>query len=62
MQFQYDKNKLATTDVVQITIADLRDLVQAMSLADSDRLAEVKAILASIEHKNRLEPSSLVVK
>ena len=54
-EFDYDRAKVSTTDQITVSIADLRDLVNASFLADKAGVVlEVSELLKSIEHKNRL--------
>ena len=53
-EFDYDRAKVSTTDQITVSIADLRDLVNASFLADKAGVVlEVSELLKSIEHKNR---------
>lgn len=71
MEFIYNKNKIKTTDNLTISadqlqeliisVADLRDLVQANDLNADDKIAEINYILSCICHKNRLENTDLKV-
>ena len=54
-EFDYDRAKVSTTDQITVSIADLRDLVNASFLADkSGTVLEVSEVLKGIQHKNRL--------
>ena len=55
ISFEYNKAVFCTTDYLKVTVADLRDLIQAQNIeSDEQKLAELKAILKSIMRKNRL--------
>ena len=61
--FQYDKNTLTTQSELLVSVADLRDLVQAFIISDdAQRLQELQTVLASIVRKNKLPNGSLGVK
>ncbi|WP_079435067.1 hypothetical protein [Zoogloea sp. LCSB751] len=60
--FQYDKNTLTTQSELLVSVADLRDLVQAFTIQDEvQRLQELHVVLSSIVRKNKLPNGSLVV-
>lgn len=59
MNFQH---KNSSTDYLKISVADLRDLIQSISLNEDDRLAEIELILQHIEHKNQLKTGTFEVK
>lgn len=60
MKFEYDRKIISTTDDLQISVADLRDLINAIGLLDkSVAVQEVGNVLRCIEHKNRLPLNSL---
>ena len=60
--FQYDKNTLTTQSELLVSVADLRDLVQAFTIPDeAQRLQELHVVLSSIVRKNKLPNGSLVV-
>ena len=53
--FVYNKDVLTTQDDLQISVADLRDLVNASQMNDEmAQWAELKMVLCSIVRKNRL--------
>ncbi|WP_139794298.1 hypothetical protein [Chromobacterium violaceum] len=53
--FVYNKDVLTTQDELQISVADLRDLVNASQMQDEmAKWAELKMVLASIVRKNKL--------
>jgi hypothetical protein len=61
--FQYDKNTLTTQSELLVSVADLRDLVQAFTIPDeAQRLQEIQVVLASVVRKNKLPTDSLSVK
>ena len=61
--FQYDKNILTTQSELLVSVADLRDLVQAFTIPDeAQRLQEIQVVLASVVRKNKLPTDSLSVK
>ena len=60
--FQYDKNTLTTQSEVLVSVADLRDVIQAFSISnEGQRHKELQLILESIVRKNRLQPGALGV-
>ena len=60
--FQYDKNTLTTQSELLVSVADLRDLVQAFTIQDEvQRHQELHVVLSSIVRKNKLPNGSLVV-
>lgn len=60
--FQYDKNTMTTQSELLVSLADLRDLVQAFTISDeAQRLHELQVVLASIVRKNKLPTGSLSV-
>ncbi len=62
MNFHYDKNTLTTQSELLVSVADLRDLVQAFTIAnEAQRLQELQVVLASIVRKNKLPTGSLSV-
>lgn len=60
MDFIYNIDKIRTTDEITISVADLRDLVQAYTLQESEAENEYQNILDSIAHKNRLDSGIFV--
>lgn len=61
--FHYDKNTLTTQSELLVSVADLRDLVQAFTIPDeAQRLQEIQVVLASVVRKNKLPTDSLSVK
>ena len=61
--FQYDKNTMTTQSELLVSVADLRDLVQAFTIPDeAQRLQEIQVVLASVVRKNKLPTDSLSVK
>jgi len=62
MNFHYDKNTLTTQSELLVSVADLRDLVQAFTIAnEAQRLQELQVVLASIVRRNKLPTGSLSV-
>ena len=63
VEFNYDKSQLTSIDELTVSVADLRDLVQAFTIGnDAQKIQELKIILESIVRKNRLLPGALEVK
>ncbi|WP_146055327.1 hypothetical protein [Paraburkholderia eburnea] len=60
MEFIYNRDKIRTTDDITISVADLRDLIQACTLQESDAEGEYQIILDSIAHKNHLDSGVFV--
>jgi len=61
--FQYDKNSVTTQTELKVSVADLRDLIQASSILNVEqRLNEYELILNQISRKNYLPSKSLTVK
>lgn len=62
MKFEYNREIISTTYDLQISVADLRDLVNAGSYFDNTvAKQEVANVLRCIEHKNRLPEGSLMI-
>lgn len=62
MIFQYNKDKIQTTDHITISVADLRDLIQAHDLDDLDhKKAEIDLIISCILHKNHYDVGDMKV-
>lgn len=62
VEFNYDKNIVNTQDELLVSVADLRDLVQAFTIGnDAQKIQELKIILESIVRKNRLLPGAVGV-
>ena len=62
VEFNYDKSQLASIDELTVSVADLRDLVQAFSIGnDAQQIQELKVILESSVRKNRLLPGAVDV-
>ena len=60
--FQYDKNTLTTQSELLVSLADLRDVIQAFTIQDEvQRLQELHVVLSSIVRKNKLPNGSLNV-
>ncbi len=63
IEFHYDKDTVTTQSELLVSVADLRDLVQAFTISDdAQRLQELQTVLASIVRKNKLPNGSLGVK
>lgn len=61
-EFIYDKNKLTTQDELLVSVADLKDVIQAFTIPnEAQRLQELQMILESIVWKNKLSSGSLGV-
>lgn len=62
VEFFYDKKKLTTQDDLLLSVADLRDVIQAFVISnEAQRLQELQLILESIVRKNKLPSGSLGV-
>ncbi len=62
VEFNYDKSQLTSIDELTVSVADLRDLVQAFTIRnDSHKIKELIIILESIVRKNRLLPGAVDV-
>lgn len=62
VEFNYDKSQLTSIDELTVSVADLRDLVQAFIIGnDAQKIQELKIILESIVRKNRLLPGAVDV-
>lgn len=62
IEFFYDKKKLTTQDDLLVSVADLRDVIQAFTIPnEAQRLQELQLILESIVRKNKLPPGSLSI-
>ena len=59
MEFHHQNSSI---DTLTMSVADLRDLLQAFSLSEDDRLAEINLILKHIEYKSKLPAGTLKVK
>ncbi|API74102.1 hypothetical protein AC251_05740 [Ralstonia pseudosolanacearum] len=60
--FHYDKTTVSTQDDLQVSVADLRDVIQAFGISDeAQRLKELQVVLESIVRKNGLKAGSLSV-
>jgi hypothetical protein len=61
-EFIYDKKVLTTQDELLLSVADLRDVIQAFTIPnESQRLQELQLILESIVRKNKLPSGALSV-
>ena len=62
IEFNYDKSQLNSINELTVSVADLRDLVQAFTIGnDAQKIHELKIILESIVRKNRLLPGAVDV-
>ena len=62
VEFNYDKSQLTSIDELTVSVADLRDLVQAFTIGNNaQKIQELKIILESIVRKNRLLPGAVDV-
>ncbi len=62
VEFNYDKSQLTSIDELTVSVADLRDLLQAFTIGnDAQKIQELKIILESIVRKNRLLPGAVGV-
>ena len=62
VEFNYDKSQLTSIDELTVSVADVRDLVQAFTIEnDVQKIQELKIILESIVRKNRLLPGAVDV-
>lgn len=60
--FHYDKKALNTQAQLQVSVADLRDLIQAFTIPqEGQRQRELQWVLDSIARKNCLKPGALHV-
>lgn len=60
--FTYDKKVLTTQTQLQVSLADVRDLVQAFTIPqEGQRCLELQWVLDSIARKNCLKPGALHV-
>ena len=62
VEFNYDKSQLTSINELTVSVADLRDIVQAFTIGnDTQKIQELKIILESIVRKNRLLPGAVGV-
>ena len=62
VEFNYDKSQLTSIDELTVSVAHLRDLVQAFTIGnDAQQIQELKIIIESIVRKNRLLPGAVDV-
>lgn len=60
--FHYDRNTFTTQSELLVSVADLRDVIQAFTIPDEvQRLKELQVVLESIVRKNKLPTGSLSV-
>ena len=61
-KFHYDRGALTTQSELLVSVADLRDVIQAFTIPDeAQRLQELQVVLASIVRKNKLPVGSIGV-
>ena len=62
VEFNYDKSQLTSINELTVSVADLRDIVQAFTIGnDAQKILELKIVLESIVRKNRLLPGAVDV-
>ena len=62
MNFTYDKGAATTQSELLVSVADLRDLIQAFTIPnEAQRLHELQVVLESIVRKNKLPTGTLSV-
>lgn len=62
MNFIYNKENLTTQSELLVSVADLRDVIQAFTISNEvQRLQELQLILESIVRKNKLPSGALGV-
>ena len=62
MNFTYNNMTLSTQSDLLVSVADLRDVIQAFTIPDeAQRLQELQVVLASIVRKNKLPVGSIGV-
>lgn len=62
MNFTYNKDEVTTQSELLVSVADLRDMIQAIAISDeAQRHHELQVVLASIVRKNKLPLGSLGV-
>jgi hypothetical protein len=62
MNFEYNKQTICTTDLLKLSVADLRDLIGAQAIENKEQmLLEVQTILQCILRKNGLPIGTLNV-
>ena len=62
VEFNYDKSQITSINELTVSVADLRDIVQAFTIGnDAQKIQELKIILESIVRKNRLLPGAVDV-
>ena len=62
MNFTYNKMAVHTQSELLVSVADLRDVIQAFTIPDeAQRLQELQVVLASIVRKNKLPSGALGV-
>jgi len=62
MNFIYDKKLISTLDEIKMSVADLRDLINAGRLSDERQLIEeYNLIIKCILYKNNLKDKSIYI-
>lgn len=64
MDFIYNNELISTQDEIKISVADLRDLIQAgelLAVNEKQAVAEYKLIVECILRKNRLPAGAILV-
>lgn len=64
MEFIYNDKKISTLDEIKISVADLRDLIQAgelLAVNEEQAIAEYRLIVEGILRKNRLPVGTVLV-
>lgn len=62
MIFLYDRNNINMQEDLKISLADLRDLVQAINLKNEEvRSKEIDNILQCISKKNKLKKGTFLI-
>lgn len=60
--FKYNNKQINTQDKLIISVADLRDLVNAGFMADAgSKKAEISLVLQCIQHKNNLKADAISI-
>ena len=63
MEFIYDSQILSTTSMLSVSVADIRDLIQAFEIEDDDqKVQELQLVLDCISRRNRLPSGAIGVR
>lgn len=63
IEFIYHKAVVTTQSELLVSLADLRDVIQAFTISDeAQRLQELQTVLASIARRNKLPNGCMSVK